>query len=39
MGTVRLVGAKWFAYGRTRVLGPFNTEREAWRALKAEGEL
>lgn len=35
---VNKVMGQWFAYGRTRVLGPFKTERAAWRALVQEGE-
>lgn len=38
IGTVRFVNGKWFAYGRTRVLGPFNFEKQAWSALKNEDE-
>lgn len=38
MGTVRQVQGKWFAYGTTRVLGPFKFEKQAWKALKDEGE-
>jgi len=34
---VKIMG-QWFAYGRTRVLGPFNFEHQAWRALKEEKE-
>lgn len=39
MGTVaRSHDGKWFAYGRTRTLGPFTFEKQAWRALREEGE-
>jgi hypothetical protein len=36
---VKEINGQWFAYGRTRVLGPFKSERLAWRALREEGEL
>lgn len=39
MGTVRKIGNEWFAYGKTRVLGPFKTENQAWKALQEEDEL
>jgi hypothetical protein len=26
----------WFAYGRSRTLGPFATEGQAWRAAREE---
>lgn len=39
MGTVAEVNGEWFGYGRTRVLGPFRTEKQAWRALREEEEL
>lgn len=39
LGTVKQTGTgTWFAYGRTRVLGPFSSERAAWRALVEYGE-
>jgi hypothetical protein len=36
---VCFINGQWFGYGRTRVLGPFKTERQAWRALQEENEL
>jgi hypothetical protein len=39
MGTVAKVNGHWFGYGRTRVLGPFNFEWQAWKALRIENEL
>lgn len=38
MGSIRKIGDFWFAYGRTRVLGPYRTELEAYRAMRREGE-
>lgn len=38
MGSVRRVDGKWWVYGYTRVLGPFNHESQAWRALREENE-
>jgi len=38
MGSAKFVNGKWWGYGRTRILGPFDTETEAWRALREEGE-
>lgn len=38
MGTVRRVGDVYFVYGWSRVLGPYNTELEAYRAMRREGE-
>lgn len=35
---VHFINGSWFAYGRTRVLGPFKFERQAWRALDEEDE-
>jgi hypothetical protein len=33
---VNKVGNDWFAYMAERVLGPFKSEGEAWKAVKRE---
>lgn len=38
MGSVVRVHGQWWVYGRTRVLGPFRSERAALRAMREEGE-
>ena len=36
MDAVRQVMGKWYAYGRERVYGPFNFEKQAWAKLREE---
>lgn len=38
MPSVIFVNGHWFVYTQERVLGPFNFERQAWRAIKEELE-
>lgn len=39
MPSVYKINGHWFAYLQTRVLGPFNFEKQAWRAINEELEL
>ncbi len=36
MISVRFINGHWFAYTPERVLGPFNFEKQAWRAANQE---
>ncbi len=36
MPSVRFVNGAWFAYLDDRVLGPFKSEKAAWRAIREE---
>lgn len=38
MGSVNFVNGHWFAYTDERVLGPFNSRRQAIRALIREAQ-
>lgn len=38
MSRVHKVNGEWFAYGKTRVLGPFRFAKQAHQALEQENE-